>query len=134
MAEDGDPARRCQAVASDGAVANVARVRRGTTTFGLTQSDLAYAAFRGEGNFPATGVDAIRNMRALDAAYARINTSGARGRITERTTTQNTTATAAQLNSGVFDLSANIFSMRVSGCLVQLKIAREAPRLLGFAI
>jgi 1,5-anhydro-D-fructose reductase (1,5-anhydro-D-mannitol-forming) len=27
-------------------------------------------AFRGEGNFPATGVDAIRNMRALDAAYA----------------------------------------------------------------
>jgi predicted dehydrogenase len=27
-------------------------------------------AFRGEGSFPATGVDAIRNMRALDAAYA----------------------------------------------------------------
>jgi predicted dehydrogenase len=27
-------------------------------------------AFRGEGNFSATGVDAIRNMRALDAAYA----------------------------------------------------------------
>ena len=27
-------------------------------------------AFRGEGIFPATGVDAIRNMRALDAAYA----------------------------------------------------------------
>ncbi|MCU1252412.1 MAG: hypothetical protein JWQ49_5441 [Edaphobacter sp.] len=27
-------------------------------------------AFRGEGSFPASGVDAIRNMRALDAAYA----------------------------------------------------------------
>ncbi|HEY4304312.1 MAG TPA: outer membrane protein transport protein [Gemmatimonadaceae bacterium] len=48
---------------------------------------------------------------ALDAAYARINTNGARGRIAERTTTQNTTATAVQLNTGVFDLSANIFSI-----------------------
>jgi 1,5-anhydro-D-fructose reductase (1,5-anhydro-D-mannitol-forming) len=27
-------------------------------------------AFRGEGSFPASGIDAIRNMRALDAAYA----------------------------------------------------------------
>ncbi len=27
-------------------------------------------AFRGEGGFPASGVDAISNMRALDAAYA----------------------------------------------------------------
>jgi predicted dehydrogenase len=27
-------------------------------------------AFRGEGSFPASGVDAISNMRALDAAYA----------------------------------------------------------------
>jgi len=48
---------------------------------------------------------------ALDAAYARINTNGARGRISERTTAQNSTATAAQLNSGVFDLSANILSI-----------------------
>jgi long-chain fatty acid transport protein len=48
---------------------------------------------------------------ALDAAYARITTAGARGRIVERTTAQNTTATASQLNSGVFDLSANVFSI-----------------------
>jgi 1,5-anhydro-D-fructose reductase (1,5-anhydro-D-mannitol-forming) len=27
-------------------------------------------AFRGEGTFPASGVDAISNMRALDAAFA----------------------------------------------------------------
>jgi 1,5-anhydro-D-fructose reductase (1,5-anhydro-D-mannitol-forming) len=27
-------------------------------------------AFRGEGNFPASGADAVRNMRAVDAAYA----------------------------------------------------------------
>jgi long-chain fatty acid transport protein len=47
---------------------------------------------------------------AFDAAYARINTGGARGRIVERTNLQNTNATAAQLNSGVFDLSANVFS------------------------
>ena len=48
---------------------------------------------------------------ALDGAYAHIGTGGARGRIVERTTTQNATATADQLNSGVFDLSANIFSI-----------------------
>lgn len=50
---------------------------------------------------------------AIDAAYAHIWTSGARGRIVDRTTTVNNTATAAQLNSGVFDLSANIFSITI---------------------
>jgi TRAP transporter TAXI family solute receptor len=66
LSEDGDPARRCQAVASDGAVANVARVRRGTTTFGLTQSDLAHAAFRGDGAFSASGADhGLRSVVAL---------------------------------------------------------------------
>lgn len=44
----------------------------------------------------------------FDASYARVATAGARGRITERTST---TQTAAQLNSGVFDLSANIVSL-----------------------
>lgn len=44
----------------------------------------------------------------LDAAYARVATPGARGRIQERTLR---TQTAAQLNTGVFDLSANIFSL-----------------------
>ena len=46
----------------------------------------------------------------LDASYAHIFTSGARGRIVPRTATVNTNATAAQLNTGVFDLSANVFS------------------------
>jgi long-chain fatty acid transport protein len=47
---------------------------------------------------------------SLDAAYAHISTPGRRGRIVERTTTQNATATAAQLNTGAYDLSANVFS------------------------
>ena len=53
----------------------------------------------------------ISSMWAVDGAYAHISTGGARGRIVERTTTSNTNATASQLNSGVFDLSANIFSL-----------------------
>jgi long-chain fatty acid transport protein len=48
---------------------------------------------------------------AFDAAYAYVGTGGARGRLVERTTEQYTNATAAQLNSGVFDLSANILSI-----------------------
>jgi long-chain fatty acid transport protein len=47
---------------------------------------------------------------ALDVSYAHVSTPGARGRIVPRTTTENTTATADQLNTGVFDLSANVFS------------------------
>ena len=45
----------------------------------------------------------------LDASYAHIGTGGARGRIIERTS-QNASLTADQLNSGVYNLSANIFS------------------------
>lgn len=48
---------------------------------------------------------------ALDATYAYVGTPGARGRIVERTTTQNTNLTADQLNSGVYRLSANVFSI-----------------------
>lgn len=55
------------------------------------------------------GIPLISNW-ALDAAYARVWTAGARGRIVERTTTSNNTATAAQLNTGVYNLSANVFS------------------------
>jgi long-chain fatty acid transport protein len=44
----------------------------------------------------------------LDASYAYIKTPGARGRIVERTSE---TQTAAQLNSGVYGLTANIFSI-----------------------
>ena len=44
---------------------------------------------------------------ALDVAYLRVQTSGARGRVDERTSRSQT---AAQLNSGVYDLTANIFA------------------------
>ena len=43
----------------------------------------------------------------LDGTYSHVATSGARGRIVERTAAQ----TADQVNSGVFTLSANIFSV-----------------------
>jgi len=44
----------------------------------------------------------------IDAAYSHVMTAGARGRIAERT---DQSQTAAELNSGVFDLSANVFSI-----------------------
>jgi long-chain fatty acid transport protein len=44
---------------------------------------------------------------AIDGTYSHVGTSGARGRIIERTATQ----TADQVNSGVYTLSANIFSI-----------------------
>ena len=43
----------------------------------------------------------------IDAAYSHVATPGARGRIVERT---QPAQTAAQLNSGVYNLSANVFS------------------------
>lgn len=65
LANAEDPAQRCQGIESDGAVANVAMVRSGEATLGLTQSDLAYGAFRGEGPFAATGPD--RDLRTVIA-------------------------------------------------------------------
>ncbi|MGH7620486.1 MAG: hypothetical protein ACREPM_24995, partial [Gemmatimonadaceae bacterium] len=44
---------------------------------------------------------------ALDATYARVQTGGARGRTVIRTASQ----TAAQVNSGVYKIWANIFSL-----------------------
>ncbi|HVX38503.1 MAG TPA: outer membrane protein transport protein [Gemmatimonadaceae bacterium] len=44
---------------------------------------------------------------SLDASYAHVSTPGARGRIVERTSESQT---AADLNTGVYTLSANIFS------------------------
>jgi TRAP transporter TAXI family solute receptor len=67
LANDQDPAKRCQAIESDGAVANVAMVHSGKATLGLTQSDLAYGAFRGEGPFAATGPD--RELRTVIALH-----------------------------------------------------------------
>jgi uncharacterized protein len=70
----------CVAVSSDGSVANIRRVESGDSTFGLSRTDLAYAAFHGEGPFAAAGPDP--SLRILIALYpeafpvvARANTS-----------------------------------------------------------
>ena len=47
----------CVAVSSDGSVANIRRIERGDAAFGLSQTDVAYAAFHGEGPFTASGPD-----------------------------------------------------------------------------
>ena len=70
----------CVAVSSDGSVANIRRVESGDSTFGLSRTDVAYAAFHGEGPFAAAGPDP--SLRILIALYpeaftvvARANTS-----------------------------------------------------------
>ncbi len=60
-------ARPCVAVSSDGSVANIRRIETGTSTFGLSQTDVVYAAFRGEGPFAAAGPD--RKLRVLISLY-----------------------------------------------------------------
>lgn len=67
LADAEDPAKRCQAIESEGAVANVEKVRNGEATFGLTQADLAYGAFLGEGPFAALGPD--RELRTVIALH-----------------------------------------------------------------
>jgi TRAP transporter TAXI family solute receptor len=57
----------CVAVSSEGSVANIRRVESGGSTFGLSQTDVAYAAFRGEGPFAAAGPDP--KLRMLIALY-----------------------------------------------------------------
>ena len=57
----------CVAVSSDGSVANIRRVESGESTFGLSQTDVAYAAFHGEGPFAAAGPDP--KLRMLIALY-----------------------------------------------------------------
>lgn len=47
---------------------------------------------------------------AVDAGYLHVNTGGRRGRIIERTSSAQT---AQQLNSGVYDLRADVFSMTI---------------------
>lgn len=66
----------CVAVSSDGAVANIRRVQGGETTFGLSQTDVAYAAFHGEGMFSADGADP--SIRMLIALYPDVFTVLAR--------------------------------------------------------
>jgi len=70
-----------------------------TVTPLLPEQDRAY--FTIGGSYPLT------SMLTLDGAYARITTSGFRGRTDERS---DRTLTALQINNGVYALSANIFS------------------------
>lgn len=59
--------RPCVAVSSDGSVANIRRVESGESTFGLSQTDVAYAAFHGAGPFAVAGPDP--KLRMLIALY-----------------------------------------------------------------
>ena len=49
----------------------------------------------------------------LDASYARVNTAGRRGRVIERNPDRS--QSASQLNTGVYNLGANIFSVSIKG-------------------
>jgi hypothetical protein len=56
----------CIAVSSEGSITNIRLIRDGKSTLGLVQSDVAYAAYRGEGPFAAAGPDtALRTLIAL---------------------------------------------------------------------
>ena len=57
----------CVAVSSEGSVANIRSVETGKSSFGLSQTDVAYAAFHGEGPFAAAGPDP--KLRLLIALY-----------------------------------------------------------------
>jgi uncharacterized protein len=65
--EDKHQAMPCVAVSSDGSVANIRRIESGEASFGLSQTDVAYAAFHGEGPFAAAGPDP--KLRMLIALY-----------------------------------------------------------------
>ena len=64
---DEHQAMPCVAVSSEGSVANIRRIESGKSTFGLSQTDVAYAAFHGEGPFVAAGPDP--RLRMLIALY-----------------------------------------------------------------
>ena len=57
----------CIAVSSDGSVENIRRVESGDSNFGLSQTDVALAAFNGEGPFAAAGPDP--KLRTVIALY-----------------------------------------------------------------
>jgi long-chain fatty acid transport protein len=71
-----------------------------TVTPLLPEQDRSYVMF-------GAGVP-LGKLLTVDASYSHIATPGSRGRIVERTSTA---ATAAQLNSGVYELSANVVSI-----------------------
>jgi uncharacterized protein len=56
----------CVGISSDGSMANIGLIRSGTSTAALVQADVAYAAYRSEGPFAATGPDTeLRTLIAL---------------------------------------------------------------------
>src|SRR5215469_15922708 len=57
----------CVATSSDGSVSNIQRVESGDSAFGLSQTDVALAAFHGEGPFAAAGPDP--KLRMVIALY-----------------------------------------------------------------
>jgi long-chain fatty acid transport protein len=71
-----------------------------TVTALLPEQDRAYASIGG--GYPITS-----NL-TIEGAYLRVMAAGKRGRIQDRTAR---TQAAASLNSGVYDLSANVFSI-----------------------
>jgi uncharacterized protein len=69
------PEAPCVALSSDGAVENIRRVQGGESSFGLSQTDVAYAAYHGEGPFapakvwPFTFGGGDQKLRVLMALY-----------------------------------------------------------------
>ena len=57
----------CIAMSSDGSVSNIQRVESGVSAFGLSQTDVALAAFHGEGPFAPAGADP--KLRVVIAFY-----------------------------------------------------------------
>jgi long-chain fatty acid transport protein len=77
-----------------------------TVTPLLPEQDRAYISLGGE--YPIT------SSWSIEGGYLRVMAAGKRGRIVERT---NRTQTAATLNTGRYDLSANVFSFSLKGSL-----------------
>ena len=65
--DDRHQAMPCIAMSSDGSVSNIRRVESGDSGFGLSQTDVALAAFNGEGPFAAVGPDP--KLRMVIALY-----------------------------------------------------------------
>jgi TRAP transporter TAXI family solute receptor len=57
----------CVAVSSDGSVANIQSIESGAAAFGLSQTDVAVAAFNGQGPFASIGPDP--KLRTVIALY-----------------------------------------------------------------
>jgi uncharacterized protein len=64
-----NPAKVCLAIESGGALENIEKIGSDEVAFGLTQSDLVYGAFRGQGPFGALGPNLeLRTVIALHRA------------------------------------------------------------------